>query len=106
MTGSGPSSRSGSVPKVGRLNRIGFRLADPRVIHCPLTSLIRIVTGQMMSIESPREPAKTASVPHAVGKGQDSTASFGENPGTSRRNAIWLTRPESQRLARRIASGY
>ena len=104
-TGYGPSSRSGSVFEVGRLNRIGLRLADASVMHCPLTSLIQIVTGQMISVESPREPAKTASVPRAVGKGHNSTASFGEDPGTSRTNAILLTRPELQRLARRIASG-
>jgi hypothetical protein len=108
LTGSRHSSKSGSAPELGRLNRIGFCFVDASLMHCPLTSLIRIATGQMISIELPREPAKTTSVPRAIGKGQYRTASFGQDPGTSRKNTIWLTRrPESQRLlARRKASGY
>ncbi len=57
------------------------------------------------SMASPREPAKTASVPFAVGKGQERIASVAGPFGTSMRKAIWLTSPLSQRLARRGSAG-
>ena len=75
------------------------------VMTCPLTSRIRIVTGHRMSMESPREPANTASVPLVVGNGEERTASWAERPGTSMMNAIWLTSLLLQSWARRASAG-
>lgn len=103
--GAGASSEIGSEVEIAMLRRVGRLFIAATVMHCPLTSLIRMVTGQMISIASPREPAKTASVPLAVGNGQESTVRVGDPFGTSMRKAIWLTRPLSQRLARRASAG-
>ena len=66
---------------------------------------MRIVNGQMMSMLSPRVPAKIASVPSAVGNGHERTAKDGVTFGTWKRNAIWLTIVDSQILARRVVLG-
>ncbi len=68
-------------------------------------SLILMVTGQMISMVSPRVPAKIASVPMTVGKGQERTARVGLAFGLSRKNATWLTSLESHRFAMRVISG-
>jgi hypothetical protein len=99
------ASEIGSEAEIAMLRRVGRLFTAATVMHCPLTSLMRIVIGQMISIASPREPAKTASVPLAVGNGQERTARVGDPFGTSIRKAIWLTRPLSQRLARRASAG-
>ena len=76
LAAAGASSATGSDAEMARLRMVGMLLAAAIVIHCPLMSRIRIVTGQMTSIVSPRERAKrTASVPFAVGKGHKRTAS-------------------------------
>ena len=104
-SGVGASSFSGSDVEMAMLSIVGMLLTDAIVIHCPLTSRMRIVTGQIISMASPRDPAKTASVPFAVGKGQERTDKMAGPLGTSIRKAIWLTRPLSQRLARRVSAG-
>lgn len=101
----GASSAIGSDADMAMLRTVGVLLTAAIVMHCPLMSRIRIVTGQMTSIVSPREPAKTASVPFAVGKGQERTAREAGPVGFSIKNAIWLTSPLSQRLARRVSAG-
>ena len=103
--GAGASSEIGSDAEIAILRRVGRLFTAATVMHCPLTFLIRMVTGQMISIASPREPAKTASVPSAVGKGHERTVSVGDPLGTSMKKAIWLTRPLSQRLARWASAG-
>ena len=104
--GAGASSEIGSEAEIAILRRVGRLFTAATVMHCPLTSLIWMVTGQTISIASPREPAKTASVPLAVGKGYERTARVGDPLGTSIiRKAIWLTRPLSQRLAMRASAG-
>ncbi len=47
-----------------------------------------MVIGQITSIASPRDPAKTASVPFAVWKGHERIAKVAGPFGTSMRNAI------------------
>ena len=95
--GSGATSVKGSEVEIARVKRRGSRLVLARVlIHWPLTSRILMVTGQMMSVASPREPAKTASAPRAVENGQERTERCGDDPGTSTKKAIWLTRPKSR----------
>ncbi len=102
---SGPSSVMGSEFEVAMLSRVGWVFDAATVMQYPLMSRILMVIGHMMSIASPRVPAKTASVPMAVGKGQLRTASIGLAPGTSSKKATWLTRPDSQMLAMRVMSG-
>ena len=104
-TGSGASSAIGSVAEIARLRIVGVLLIEAIVMTCPLTSRIRIVTGQKMSMESPREPAKTASVPLVVGNGEERTASWAERPGTSMKNTIWLTSLLLQRWANLASAG-
>jgi len=58
----GPSSSSGSVEDVGMLYLIvASALAWVMLMTNPRMSRIRMVTGQMMSNLSPREPAITSS---------------------------------------------
>ena len=105
-SGSGPSSLSGSEADIAiMLRRVGWAVELKTVMQEPLTSRMLIVTGQMMSILSPRIPAKMALVPSAVGNGHERTATVGVAFETWRRNAIWLTRVDSQSLARRVTSG-
>ena len=104
-SGSMPSPVTGSKVEVGRLRRVALAFVPRTVMQYPLTSRMQMVTGQMMSMLSPRDPAKIASVPLAVGNGQERTAKVGLAPGTLRRNAIWLTRVDSQSLASLVVSG-
>ncbi len=105
-SGAGASSISGSDAEMARLRVVGIPFTAAIVMTCPLTSRMRIVTGHITSsIASPRDPAKTASVPFAVGKGRDRTAKVAGPFGTSMRKAIWLTSPLSQRFARRASAG-
>ena len=69
------SSANGSVEEIASLRQFGMLLIEEIVITLPLTSRMRMVTGQRTSIESPSDPAKTASVPLVVGNGQERTAS-------------------------------
>ena len=63
------------------------------------------MTGQIKSIASPSDPARTASVPFAVGKGQGRTAKVAGPFGTSIiRKAIWLSSPLSEMLMRRVSA--
>ena len=101
----GASSVTGSDAEMAMLRMVGMLLTAAIVIHCVLMSRIWIVTGQITFIVSPREPAKTASVPFAVGKGHERTAREAGPVGFSIKNAIWLTNPLSQRLARRVSAG-
>ena len=91
--------------EMARLSRVGVVVTDAIAMTCPLTSRIRMVTGYRMSMKSPREPAKTASVPLVVGNGDERTASWAERPGTSMMNVIWLTSLLLQRWARRASAG-
>ena len=104
-TAAGASSATGLDAEMAVLRTVGVLFTAAMVMHCPLMSRIRIVTGQMTSIVSPTEPAKTASVPFAVGKGHERTAREADPGGFSIKNAIWLTNPLWQRLARRVSAG-
>ena len=102
----GASSERGSEVEMAKLRRVGMLLTAATVTTTfPFTSCMRMVMGQMMSRESPREPAKTASVPLVVGNGQERTVNWAARPGTSMRKAIWFTSPLSQSLARRASAG-
>ena len=110
-SGGGPSSAMGLLVEIARLSLVGITSVGDTVMTVPLASRILIVTGQMISILSPRDPAKTASFvfPVTVGNGQLITARVALDGLSglvgSTRMANCLVRPESQRLARRDVSG-
>ena len=111
-SGGGPSSAMGLLVEIARLSLVGITLVGDTVMTVPLASRILMVTGQMISILSPRrDPAKTASFmfPVIVGSGQLITARVALDGLSglvgSTRMANCLVRPESQRLARRDVSG-
>ena len=110
-SGGGPSSAMGLFAEVARLSSFCIMLFGEMEMTYPLTSRILIVTGQMMSILSPRLPAKTGSLVSGttVGNGQLITARVAlvgsSGLVASIMKANCLVRPESQMLARREVSG-
>ncbi len=110
-SGGGPSSAMGLLVDTARLSLVGITSVGDTVMTLPLTSRILIVTGQMISILSPRVPAKTASFVAlmTVGNGQLITARVeldgSSEPAGSTKMANCFVRPESQMLARREVSG-
>ena len=111
-SGAGPSSVMGLLGDVARLSFFVIASVGVIVMTLPRTSRIRTVTGQMISILSPRVPAKMGSLVAVVtvGKGQLRTARVALGGSSwvvgSIKKANCLVSPESQKLASLDVSGY